>query len=170
MKRGLPTQPQRLDLLVIVSTALALLLWLGFPDNQLTGFALMLAGGAQFLRLSRWGGMRAVSDSLVLILHVGYAWIPIGLLFNSRSDDDDDPCRDDASNVRPYRTGSESQEGNCRSLHLCDGSRSLEGSRIPGFRVVSFASRHQRFGMDSGGDSFRGRLRTDALATARRIV
>jgi len=80
MKRGLPTQPQRLDLLVIVSTALALLLWLGFPDNQLTGFALMLAGGAQFLRLSRWGGMRAVSDSLVLILHVGYAWIPIGLL------------------------------------------------------------------------------------------
>ena len=80
MKRGLPTQPQRLDLLVIVSTALALLLWLGFPDNQLTGFALVLAGAAQFLRLSRWGGMRAVSDPLVLILHVGYAWIPIGLL------------------------------------------------------------------------------------------
>jgi uncharacterized protein involved in response to NO len=80
IKRGLPTQPQSLDLLVIVSTALALLLWLGFPDNRSTGLVLLLAGAAQLLRLSRWSGVRTFADPLVAILHLGYLWIPIGLV------------------------------------------------------------------------------------------
>ena len=77
---GLPTQPQALDLLVIVATGISLLFWLTFPDNRLTGFMLMLAAAAQALRLSRWGGHRTGSDPLVLVLHLGYLWIPIGLL------------------------------------------------------------------------------------------
>lgn len=77
---GLPTQPQRLDLLVIASTAVALLFWLAFPDERLTGVMLILASAAQTLRLSRWGGFRTTSDPLVLVLHLGYVWIPIGLL------------------------------------------------------------------------------------------
>lgn len=80
VKAGLPTQPQTLDLLVIASTALALLLWLAFPENRLTGFVLMLAAAAQALRMSRWGGARTFTDPLVAILHVGYLWIPAGLL------------------------------------------------------------------------------------------
>lgn len=80
IKRGLPTQPQSLDLLVVASTALALLLWLAFPENRLTGAVLLLASTAQLLRLSRWGGARTFADPLVVILHVGYAWVPIGLL------------------------------------------------------------------------------------------
>jgi uncharacterized protein involved in response to NO len=80
MKRGLPTQPQSLDMLVIAGTALALLFWLVFPDKPLTGFMLIAAAALQFLRLSRWSGWRAASDPLVLILHVGYCWLPIGLL------------------------------------------------------------------------------------------
>jgi len=75
----LPTQPQSLDLLVIATTALALLFWLVFPDDRLTGYMLLLAAAAQMLRLWRWGGHRTVSDALVLVLHVGYSWIPIGL-------------------------------------------------------------------------------------------
>lgn len=80
IKHGLPTQPQSLDMLVIASTGLALLLWLAFPQNTLAGFALLLAGAAQALRLSRWGGTRTASDPLVLVLHLGYLWVPIGLL------------------------------------------------------------------------------------------
>ena len=76
----LPTQPAPLDLLVIVGTVISLLFWLALPNNRLTGSMLILAAALQLLRLSRWGGIRAVSDPLVLILHVGYAWIPIGLL------------------------------------------------------------------------------------------
>lgn len=79
--QGLPTQPQSLDLLVIASTALGLLVWLAFPDHRLTGFVLMLASAAQLLRLSRWGGVRTFTDPLVLVLHLGYLWIPVGLLF-----------------------------------------------------------------------------------------
>jgi uncharacterized protein involved in response to NO len=76
----LPTQPQSLDLLVIATTAIGLALWVGFRGNGLTGFALMVAGLAQGLRLSRWGGLRTISDPLVLILHIGYLWVPVGLI------------------------------------------------------------------------------------------
>jgi uncharacterized protein involved in response to NO len=41
---------------------------------------LILAAAAQTLRLSRWGGHRTAGDPLVLVLHVGYLWLPIGLL------------------------------------------------------------------------------------------
>jgi uncharacterized protein involved in response to NO len=78
--RQLPTQPQGFDLIVIASTALALLFWLIFPDNRLTGFMLVLAAAAQTLRLSRWGGHRTGRDPLVLVLHLGYIWVPAGLL------------------------------------------------------------------------------------------
>lgn len=77
---ALPTQPQSLDLLVIASTAVALVFWLAFPDQPLTGAMLILAATAQALRLSRWGGLRTFADPLVLVLHLGYVWVPIGLL------------------------------------------------------------------------------------------
>ncbi|HVU29653.1 MAG TPA: NnrS family protein [Sphingomicrobium sp.] len=79
MTSGLPTQPQGLDLVVIASSVLALLFWLAFPDQHLTGLMLLLAAAAQALRLSRWSGYRTARDPLVLVLHLGYAWIPIGL-------------------------------------------------------------------------------------------
>ncbi|HET9459011.1 MAG TPA: NnrS family protein, partial [Sphingomicrobium sp.] len=33
----------------------------------------------QAVRLARWGGFRTIRDPLVAVLHVGYAWVPIGL-------------------------------------------------------------------------------------------
>lgn len=80
MTNGLPTQPQSLDLLVVASTTVALLFWVAFPDQHLTGAMLVLAAAAQALRLSRWGGIRTTPDPLVLVLHLGYVWVPIGLL------------------------------------------------------------------------------------------
>jgi len=80
IRAGLPTQPQSLDLLVIASSAIALLFWLAVPDHRLTGWMLVLAAAAQTLRISRWGGARTFSDPLVAVLHAGYAWIPAGLL------------------------------------------------------------------------------------------
>lgn len=76
----LPRQPAALDLLVIVATAVCLLFWIAFPRNTLTGGMLILAAALQLVRLCRWGGARTLSDPLVLILHIGYLWIPIGLL------------------------------------------------------------------------------------------
>jgi uncharacterized protein involved in response to NO len=41
---------------------------------------LVAAGLMQAVRLARWGGLRARRDALVFILHVGYFWVPAGLL------------------------------------------------------------------------------------------
>src|SRR6476661_6646864 len=60
MSHALPTQPQSLDVLVVTATVLALLFWLVFPDDRLTGYMLMIAAAAQMLRLSRWGGLRTL--------------------------------------------------------------------------------------------------------------
>jgi uncharacterized protein involved in response to NO len=77
---GLPTQPSRFDLATIAVTALSLACWLAFPDISWVAVGLFLAGAMQLARLARWRGWRALSDPLVLVLHVGYAWLPLGLL------------------------------------------------------------------------------------------
>jgi uncharacterized protein involved in response to NO len=78
-KERLPGQPGRFDFLTIVITALALLGWVLWPSSMPTGIALLAAGFLQLARLARWTGWRTVSDPLVLILHVGYLWVPAGL-------------------------------------------------------------------------------------------
>lgn len=79
IRDGLPTQPGKFDLAVIALTAIALLGWMTAPTGWLSGSLLLVAAAAQAVRLARWRGWRAVADPLVLVLHVGYAWLPIGL-------------------------------------------------------------------------------------------
>jgi uncharacterized protein involved in response to NO len=79
IRKRLPTQPGRFDMLVIGATAVALLCWITSPPGVVAGALLSVAALLQAARLARWGGLRAVADPLVLILHVGYAWIPVGL-------------------------------------------------------------------------------------------
>lgn len=77
--KGLPTQPSRFDLFVIAATAVALIAWLTGPAEAPIGFVLVAAAVLQLVRWARWRGIRSLSDPLVVVLHVGYAWIPIGL-------------------------------------------------------------------------------------------
>lgn len=79
MKKGLPTQPARFDLLVIGATAVALFAWLAGPAKTPIGIVLVSAAALQVLRWVRWRGYRTFADPLVLILHIGYLWIPVGL-------------------------------------------------------------------------------------------
>lgn len=79
MRSRLPSQPASLDLLVIAGTVIALLFWIAVPGDQRTGVLLILASILQVIRLLRWGGFRTYRDPLVLILHLGYSWIPVGL-------------------------------------------------------------------------------------------
>lgn len=76
----LPTQPGRFDLATLIATALALLGWTFAPESRASALALGIAGLLQAVRLARWGGWRTRRDPLVQILHLGYLWIPIGLL------------------------------------------------------------------------------------------
>ena len=76
---GLPTQPGKFDLLVIAVTAVGLLAWLTGPEETPIGLVLIAAAALQAARWTRWSGFRTFADPLVLVLHVGYVWIPIGL-------------------------------------------------------------------------------------------
>ncbi len=77
--KGLPGQPGRFDLITIGLMAFALFAWIVAPAGWLPGGFLIIAATAQMMRLARWKGWKAVRDPLVLVLHVGYAWIPVGL-------------------------------------------------------------------------------------------
>jgi uncharacterized protein involved in response to NO len=79
VREGLPGQPDLYDLVTIAATATAMLAWVAAPDGATAGGLLLLGSLLQAVRLLRWRGLRAVRDPLVIILHVGYFWVPVGL-------------------------------------------------------------------------------------------
>jgi uncharacterized protein involved in response to NO len=46
---------------------------------------LLIAGILQVARFARWAGDRTFTDRLVLVLHVGYAFVPLGFLLTGAS-------------------------------------------------------------------------------------
>ena len=68
------------DKVSLTWAALALLAWVAFPVGPMTGAALIVAAPLLAIQLSRWAGDRALRDRLVLILHVAYAFIPLGFV------------------------------------------------------------------------------------------
>ena len=70
----------RFDAASLVLTLGALLAWVALPETRLTGFALILVGAIQALRLARWRGWRVWRSAILLILHLAYAFIPAGLV------------------------------------------------------------------------------------------
>ena len=76
----LPIPFGRFDVATIVTSALALALWSFLPEITETGLALLVAAILNVVRLSRWAGDRTFRDPLVLILHVAYAFVPLGML------------------------------------------------------------------------------------------
>lgn len=76
-----PAPPmQRFDKLVLLISLPILLLWVLRPAEAQTGAALVVLGAAHFARLSRWQGQRTGREPLVWVLHVAYAFIPLGAL------------------------------------------------------------------------------------------
>ena len=76
----MPRPFSRLDAIAVAGTAVALAAWIALPQSVAAGALLMIAGLLQAVRLIRWAGDRTVADRLVLVLHVAYAFVPIGLL------------------------------------------------------------------------------------------
>src|SRR5215471_17078349 len=76
----LPAPFDRLDASAVGLTALALASWVLAPDSVATALLALAAGAFNVLRLFRWAGERTTTEPLVLILHVGYAFVPIGFI------------------------------------------------------------------------------------------
>lgn len=68
----------RYDKVVLAVSAAALGLWVALPGIPATGLALALAAGLHFVRLVRWAGDRSWRNPLLVILHVGYLFVPVG--------------------------------------------------------------------------------------------
>jgi uncharacterized protein involved in response to NO len=76
----LPAPPDRFDMAIIAASAATLVLWVALPLAAATGAALVLTGLLNAVRLARWAGERTLPDRLVLILHIAYAFVPVGFL------------------------------------------------------------------------------------------
>jgi uncharacterized protein involved in response to NO len=73
------------DKIVLAIGALALASWVVGPESRVAGAALALAGLLHLVRLGRWAGDRTLRERLLLILHVGYFFVPFGFLLNAAS-------------------------------------------------------------------------------------
>lgn len=76
----LPRPFSRFDALALTASAAALAAWIVLPQYAPSGVLLMIAGLLHAARLARWAGDRTFADRLVLILHLAYAFVPVGFL------------------------------------------------------------------------------------------
>jgi len=79
----MPAPLGRFDAFCMALSAAALVLWVVTPDDAPAGLLLLSAALFNALRLARWAGERTFADRLVLILHVGFAFVPLGFLLGA---------------------------------------------------------------------------------------
>ena len=79
----LPAPFARFDVAVIGFSAATLAYWVAQPFGRISAIALAVTGVMNIVRLARWAGDRTFRDRLVLILHIGYAFVPLGFLLAS---------------------------------------------------------------------------------------
>lgn len=82
-KRGDPRAPAstgRLDQVVLAVTAVVLAAWVITPESRIVGVGLVAASFAILVRLLRWRGYLTLAEPMVWSLHLGFAWVPVGLM------------------------------------------------------------------------------------------
>jgi uncharacterized protein involved in response to NO len=78
---SLPVPPmQRFDKAALLVLLLALGGWVIRPSAEVTSVLLVVAGLLHLARLSRWAGHRTAAEPLVLVLHLAYAFLPLGAI------------------------------------------------------------------------------------------
>ncbi|MDH5669474.1 MAG: NnrS family protein [Nitrospira sp.] len=81
--RGRPERPAEFapyDKASIVLVVVSVITWMVQPWGMVTGCLFLLAGVVNAGRLIRWRGWHTWPEPLVLVLHVGYAWVAAALL------------------------------------------------------------------------------------------
>ena len=70
-----PAPVSRLDLALLLVTVAGLIAWVAnaWPPLVIAG------GAAAAIRLARWRGLRTLREPLLVVLHVGYAWLAFSL-------------------------------------------------------------------------------------------
>lgn len=81
-KQGVEKMPAplgRFDKIAIVGSLIGLVGWVVSPAAVWSGVLILLAATLQAIRLSRWQGHRCFKEPLILMLHIGYGWLVVGL-------------------------------------------------------------------------------------------
>ena len=76
----LPVPFGRFDVVILVLSGMGLASWIARPAAWTTAAALFAVGLLQAVRLARWAGDRTLHDRLVLVLHLAYAFVPVGFV------------------------------------------------------------------------------------------
>ncbi|MDR3439749.1 NnrS family protein [Telmatospirillum sp.] len=80
--KGIVVQPKShpgLEKAAILSLALAGLAWTIAPDSAPAGLLALLAALTNAARLPGWQGWKTTGVPLLWVLHLGFAWLPLGL-------------------------------------------------------------------------------------------
>jgi uncharacterized protein involved in response to NO len=75
----LPKPFSRFDLVSIIALGIACGAWAIGDETVVAAVLAFVAAALQAVRLWRWQGWRTAEEPLLLVLHVGYAFIPLGL-------------------------------------------------------------------------------------------
>ena len=75
----LPAPFDWFDKVVLAATVIAGAGWVAAPDEPVISVLLIVTGILGVVRLSRWCGLATFSEALVLVLHLGYGWLVVGL-------------------------------------------------------------------------------------------
>jgi len=73
----LPAPFGLIDRLCLAATLVALAAWVVSAEGTAVGVLALVAAAANLARLSRWRGWRSLAEPLVLVLHLGYLWVPV---------------------------------------------------------------------------------------------
>ncbi len=82
----LPTPINRFDTFAIAIAIAALLTWVIAPEFIGVRIFSALAAVTHVARFARWAGWRTMAEPLVVILHIGYAFVPLGFLLLATGD------------------------------------------------------------------------------------
>lgn len=77
---AMPVPFDRFDGLCLLSAVAALALWTAFPFATVSGVGLVVVGILHAARLLRWRGWRTWRSPLLLMLHLAYGFLPVGLM------------------------------------------------------------------------------------------
>jgi uncharacterized protein involved in response to NO len=74
----LPGAQNLIDRTALATFHTSLLGWTVFPTSRWIGAILLLAAASNLWRLARWRGATTLGEPLLVVLHLGYAWIVFG--------------------------------------------------------------------------------------------
>jgi uncharacterized protein involved in response to NO len=76
---NLPAASGAIDRAALGVLHVGLFTWVFLPEFQPVGVILLLGAALNLWRLSRWCGAATAAEPLLLVLHVGYGWLVLGV-------------------------------------------------------------------------------------------